>query len=132
MIINKFTKKFFTCSDKKNENWLKDENFYVVDDNSELATKIINLYPFFDFIEKDGILIDVVEDTTAREKSLNKENMFSRIYELKRKLSDTDYQAIKYAEGQISEEEYAPIKQQRQAWRDRINELEASLEVQNG
>lgn len=46
------------------------------------------------------------------------------IKELKQKLSDTDYQAIKYAEGQISEEEYQPIKEQRQAWRDRINELE--------
>lgn len=46
------------------------------------------------------------------------------IIDLKGKLRDTDYQAIKYAEGQISEEEYAEIKAQRQAWRDRINELE--------
>ena len=36
----------------------------------------------------------------------------------------TDYQAIKYAEGQLTEEEYAPIKAQRQAWRDEINLLE--------
>ena len=43
---------------------------------------------------------------------------------LKQQLRDTDYQAIKYAEGFISEEEYAPIKAQRQAWRERINELE--------
>ena len=45
---------------------------------------------------------------------------------LKRKLRDTDYQAIKYAEGQISEEDYAPIKAQRQAWRDEINQLESN------
>lgn len=50
------------------------------------------------------------------------------IFSLKQLLNDTDYQAIKYAEGQISEEEYAPIKEQRQAWRDRINELETELE----
>lgn len=51
------------------------------------------------------------------------------IKELKQKLSDTDYQAIKYAEGQISEEEYQPIKEERQAWRDRINELESEVDV---
>ena len=46
------------------------------------------------------------------------------ISELKGKLASTDYQAIKYAEGVLSEEEYAEMKAQRQAWRDRINELE--------
>ena len=46
------------------------------------------------------------------------------ISELKGKLAATDYQAIKYAEGVLSEEEYAEMKAQRQAWRDRINELE--------
>ena len=47
-----------------------------------------------------------------------------RISELKQYLSQTDYQAIKYSEGQLSEEEYAPMKAQRQAWRDEINRLE--------
>ena len=45
----------------------------------------------------------------------------------KQLLKETDYQAIKYAEGQISEELYLPIKEQRQAWRDRINEFEAKI-----
>lgn len=43
-------------------------------------------------------------------------------------LQETDYKAIKYAEGLISEEEYHPIKVQRQAWRDEINKLEGELE----
>lgn len=47
-----------------------------------------------------------------------------QIVALKAQLEATDYQAIKYAEGQISEEEYAPIKAQRQEWRDEINRLE--------
>lgn len=56
-----------------------------------------------------------------------------KIYILKNKLTKTDYQAIKYAEGQISEEEYAPIKAQRQAWRDEINQLEQLIkENKNG
>ena len=49
------------------------------------------------------------------------------IVELKNKLAETDYQAIKYAEGFLGEEEYADMKGQRQAWRDRINELEAVI-----
>lgn len=46
-----------------------------------------------------------------------------RIMELKSLLAETDYKAIKYAEGLFSEEDYAPIKAQRQEWRDEINEL---------
>lgn len=49
------------------------------------------------------------------------------IMQLKQQLADTDYKAIKYAEGLISAEDYEPIKQQRQAWRDEINELEQEV-----
>ena len=49
------------------------------------------------------------------------------ISELKAKLRDTDYQAIKYAEGMYTLTEYAPIREQRQAWRDRINHLEERI-----
>lgn len=61
------------------------------------------------------IEVDPIEETRAR------------IIELKRKLSETDYQAIKYAEGFISETDYAPMKALRQAYRDEINRLEAEL-----
>ena len=47
-----------------------------------------------------------------------------QIAELKAQLAETDYKAIKYAEGWITEEEYAPIRAERQALRDKINELE--------
>lgn len=48
---------------------------------------------------------------------------------LKRKLARSDYKAIKYAEGWIAAEDYAPIKAERQAIRDQINDLEAELEA---
>lgn len=48
----------------------------------------------------------------------------NRIAELKSLLAQTDYQAIKYAEGQLSASEYAEMKKQRQTWRDEINLLE--------
>lgn len=47
-----------------------------------------------------------------------------RIWQLKELLQESDYKAIKYAEGWISEEDYAPIKAERQAIRDEINKLE--------
>jgi len=51
-----------------------------------------------------------------------------RIKVLKNMLAETDYKAIKFAEGIIPPEEYESIKQQRQAWRDEINILEVDLE----
>lgn len=49
------------------------------------------------------------------------------VIRLKIELRRTDYLAIKLFEGLITEEEFAPTKAQRQAWRDEINELEARL-----
>lgn len=48
---------------------------------------------------------------------------------LKRQLSDTDYKAIKFAEGELAEEEYAPVKEQRRAWRAQINQLEQEIDA---
>lgn len=50
-----------------------------------------------------------------------------KINELKQKLEDTDYKAIKASEGQISSQEYEPIKLQRQAWRAEINLCEEEM-----
>ena len=61
------------------------------------------------------------------------DNEFIRDYEaerlleiegLKLELQETDYKAIKYAEGWISEEDYKDIKEDRQRIRNSINELE--------
>ena len=50
-----------------------------------------------------------------------------QIRELQGKLSATDYQALKYSEGWITEEDYTEIKANRQSWRDAINQLQAQL-----
>ena len=73
-------------------------------------------------ISENGILRDMTpeEETQAL---LPPPSEFV-ISDLQIKLDETDYQAIKYAEGWLSEEEYAQIKAQRQAWRDEINRLE--------
>ena len=61
------------------------------------------------------------------EADLLKDQYRLEIIQLKKQLSDTDYKAIKYAEGQISEDDYASVRELRQGYRDRINELEALL-----
>lgn len=77
-----------------------------------MAKKIL-----YDATTKKEIIIEVEEQANIFIKEIE-------INELKRQLAETDYQAIKYAEGQLTEEEYRPIKEQRQIWRDKINELE--------
>lgn len=78
-----------------------------------------------DMIEVDDLDAWVQMNTPQYVKNL------PRINELKQLLTDSDYKAIKFAEGQMTEEEYAPIKAQRQAWRDEINELEESISSEN-
>ena len=47
-----------------------------------------------------------------------------QISECKEKLTQSDYKALKYLEGFISEDDYKPIKEERQKYRDKINSLE--------
>ena len=65
-------------------------------------------------------------DNTIEEQ---KANALKRIEELKALLKDSDYRAIKYAEGFYTDEEYKPYKEQRQAYRDEINELEDKISI---
>ena len=67
-------------------------------------------------------LKSVVEKSAAE---IAIESNKNRIAELKAKLTETDYQSHKHADGAMSAAEYAPIAAQRQEWRDEINLLEA-------
>ena len=53
--------------------------------------------------------------------------LYNEISLLKSKLNQTDYKAIKFAEGELSAEEYEETRLQRKAWRERINTLEIEL-----
>lgn len=61
------------------------------------------------------------------EDKFRKYTIKNRISNLKVKLNESDYQAIKYAEGLITELEYQPTKQLRQQYRNEINQLEEEL-----
>lgn len=82
-------------------------------------------------LDHDPTIVEIAEITANAEAYFNelkrkakKRDTQKEIKELKQKLADTDYEAIKYAEGWIDSEDYAPIKAERQECRDRINELE--------
>ena len=64
---------------------------------------------------------------TEERVDLRRKNNEELIIEYKQKLKETDYKAIKYAEGLISETDYAPIKVERENYRKAINSLEISL-----
>jgi len=67
----------------------------------------------------------------------NKENkeikeikeILQKIAHLVSNLKSSDYQAIKFSEGELSEEKFAPVREQRRAWRAEINELQAELKT---
>ena len=85
----------------------------------------------FSSVGKDQALKDVdgtptiVDLYTDKEKAIKSKE--ARIAELKGLLAKTDYQAIKFAEGIWTAEEYAELRVQRQMWRDEINACENYL-----
>lgn len=56
------------------------------------------------------------------------EELESEIRGLKLLLSQTDYKALKHADGVITNEEYEETRQLRITYREEINRLEAELE----
>lgn len=59
MIVYKINKGFEQQSDKHNINWTN-QDCYIIEDGTDLANKIINAYPYYNFItnESDN-LIDI-------------------------------------------------------------------------
>ena len=84
-------------------------------------------YSFVNVPYEDCVSDDFNDDLTFSEMKYNtrksQEIAEQRIAELKQKLFDTDYRAIKFAEGELTEEEYAPYREERRAWRAEINSL---------
>lgn len=55
-----------------------------------------------------------------------------QILQLRGLLHNTDYQAIKFAEGELTVVEFAPIREQRKAWRTQIRTLEEEINTLKG
>jgi len=59
MLISKTDKNYITRSDMPNSNWIG-EDYYLLDDNSELARKIIEYYPRYELITSGDRITDVI------------------------------------------------------------------------
>lgn len=75
--------------------------------------------------EKDYDKYVYVKHIATDKVEVRLKNNQEKIYDLKQKLAESDYKAIKYAEGEIEPADYAPIRAARQEWRRQINELES-------
>ncbi len=64
-----------------------------------------------------------IEFAIAIRYTAEQKQAFHEISECKRYLTATDYKVIKYAEGAMTEEEYAPVKEARAQARAHINEI---------
>ncbi len=79
---------------------------------------------------KDGVLIFDEDNeynikfAIAVEYSDEQKSLFAEKKALKKYLKDTDYRALKYADGCYTEEEYKPYRESRANARARINEIE--------
>lgn len=79
-------------------------------------------------INFNGIAREMTAEEIAEMES-HQPTIAQRIQMLKAELASTHDKAIEYAEGLLTEEEYAPIKAERQAIRDEINALKTKMEV---
>lgn len=61
------------------------------------------------------------------EEYIKERDISQQITNLQYELSQTDYKLLKYLEGYYTDEEYAPIKKERQEMRDKINNLKSKL-----
>lgn len=60
-------------------------------------------------------------------KKRSTEEIQGEINAYKQLLSNTDYQAIKHSEGEISDADYEEMKELRKSYREHINELDEEL-----
>ena len=105
----------------------KDTKPYIEITEQERKQPLPNKYSYYAVV--DGKFTIKLRTPTIEE--LHKDDIQAiniEISELKKKLFDTDYKAIKYSEGLLTDKEYAEVKAQRQAWRDEINRLEEKLQ----
>lgn len=105
----------------------KDAKPYIEITEQERRQPLPDKYSYYAVV--DGKFTIKRRTPTVEEIKVDETTKINRqIFELKQKLTQTDYKAIKYSEGLLTDKEYAEVKAQRQAWRDEINRLEEKLQ----
>ena len=76
----------------------------------------------------NALTVENLQLSAEQEKNISIMEITVQIDALKEKLAETDYKALKFIDGEFTEEEYAPIREERKHYRIKINELEKCLE----
>lgn len=104
----------------------KDTQPYIEITEQERKQPLPDRYSYYAVV--DGKFTIKRRTPTVEEMKADEATEINRqIRELKQKLFDTDYKALKYSEGWLTDEEYAEAKAQREEWRSAINKLEERL-----
>ena len=76
----------------------------------------------------NALTVENLQLSAEQEKEISIIEINTKINILKEQLAETDYKALKFIDGEFTEEEYAPIREERKNYRIKINELEKCLE----
>lgn len=76
----------------------------------------------------NALTVENLQLSAEQEKEISIIEINTKIDILKGQLAETDYKALKFIDGEFTEEEYAPIREERKNYRIKINELEKCLE----
>lgn len=72
MILHKTNKTFMSRSDKPNENWLNSNDYYVIEDESELYYKILESDGNFEYIlDENNNLVNIEYQTKITQDEIN-------------------------------------------------------------
>ena len=79
-------------------------------------------------VVNNALTVENLQLTAEQEKEISIIEINTKINILKEQLAETDYKALKFIDGEFTEKEYAPIREERKNYRIKINELEKCLE----
>lgn len=75
----------------------------------------------------NALTVENLQLSAEQEKEISIIEINNKINILKEQLAETDYKALKFIDGEFTEEEYTPIREERKNYRIKINELEKCL-----
>lgn len=78
-------------------------------------------------VKNKTLIVEDLQLTKEQEKNVIYLETQIEIDKYKKLLEETDYKALKFIDGEFTEEEYAPIREERKIYRVKINELEDKL-----
>ena len=79
-------------------------------------------------VVNNALTVENLQLSAEQEKEISIIEINTKINILKEQLAETDYKALKFIDGEFTEKEYAPIREERKNYRIKINELEKCLE----